>query len=320
MHYTAWDSGLNRGFATYLDYRLSWKQLMRSSAFTQTNLFDQLRNAESLGAVVSAFVHPDLSIDMKHIFDRKYGSEVTRQFLDWHAAIGQRPFFAVLNYFDSHQPYNAPRQFQHFKGQNTSRYSAAIAYLDALVNSTFLELQRRNALDNTLVIVTSDHGELFEEHGLTGHAHNLYRNVLRVPLFLRFPPAVPMGQRVTRAVSLRDVPATILDLAALPGASVPGQSLRATWTDSTTAISPVLAEVSQAPNVDNTYPTAKGPMKSLFDDSTHYIRNGDSKEELYRFRDDSAEARNLSGSSNTAAAPWRARVDSILSTRQAKQR
>lgn len=318
MHYTAWDSGLDRGFATYEDYRLSWWQLVRSSAWTQTRLFDQLRAAKSLGAAVSAFVHPDLSIDIKHTFDRKRAGEVTRQFLDWQAGVAPRPFFAVLNYFDAHQPYYAPPRFHYFPKDEsgTSRYSAAIAYLDASIDSILVELQRRNALDNTLVIVTSDHGELFDEHGLTGHAHNLYRNVLHVPLLLRFPPAVPSAQRVTRTVSLRDLPATIIDLAALSHATVPGHSLRAAWTDSTPQLSPVLAEVSQAPNVNTTYPTAKGPMKALLDDSVHYIRNGDAVEELYRYRVDSPETANLAASSATAAAPWRARVDSILASRQ----
>lgn len=318
MHYTAWDSGLDRGFATFKDYRRSRWQLLRSSAWTQTQMFDELRHAASLGDVATAILHPDLSIDLKHTFDRKNGNEVTRQFLDWQASIGQRPFFAVLNYFDAHQPYYAPRQFLHFgkDEDGTARYSAAIAYLDANVDSIFQELRRRNALDNTVVIVTSDHGELFNEHGLSGHAHDLYRNVLHVPLMIRFPAKVPEGRRVGAAVSLRDVPATILDLSSLSRASVPGHSLTHYWTDSTTAGSPAFAEVTQAANVDSTYPTAKGPMKALLDDSTHYIRNGDAREELYRYRTDALEALNLADSSNTRALPWRTRVDSILAARR----
>ena len=322
MHYTAWDSGLDRGFATYEDYRRSWWQLLRSSAWTQTQLFDQLRSASSLGEAADAILHPDLSIDLKHTFDRKIAREVTGQFLDWQADIGQRPFFAVLNYFDAHQPYYAPREFQHFPRTqgDAARYDAAIAYLDGTLDSIFQELRQRNVLDNTVVIVTSDHGELFNEHGLSGHAHDLYRNVLHVPLFVRFPQAVPTGRRVLRTVSLRDLPATILDITSLSGASVPGHSLRSYWIDSAGIGSPVLAEVSRAPNVSNTYPTAKGPMQALFDDSTHYIRNGDGAEELYRYRDDAPETTNLAASSQVVSAPWRARVDSILLSRRGSRR
>ena len=321
MHYTAWDSGLGRGFVTYLDYRRSWLQLIRSSAWTQTTLFDQLRAATSLGEAASAVLHPDLSIDIKHSFNRKTAREVTQQFLSWHAGIGQHPFFAVLNYFDAHQPYHAPPEFQRFANDSSgrARYHAAIAYLDASVDSVLQELRRRGALDNTVVVVTSDHGELFDEHGLSGHAHDLYRNVLHVPLLLRFPPSVPAGIRVSAAVSLRDVPATILGLTALAGASVPGRSLSGFWTNAAVGGSPALAEVTRAPNVDHTYPTSKGPMKALLDDSTHYIRNGDNTEELYRFRDDTSEASNLAASSNIPAALMRARVDSILGSRRRHQ-
>ena len=77
-------------------------------------MFAKLRSADSLGSVVTAILHPDLSIDMKHKFDPKHGNEVSRQFLNWHASIGRHPFFAVLNYFDAHQPYYAPREFQRF--------------------------------------------------------------------------------------------------------------------------------------------------------------------------------------------------------------
>ncbi|MFN8582533.1 MAG: sulfatase-like hydrolase/transferase [Gemmatimonadaceae bacterium] len=316
MHYTSWDAGLDRGFATYLDYRTSWWQLVRSSAWTQTAMFDQLRSARSIAAVISALVHPDLSIDMKHTFDRKLGTEVTTQFLAWQRTVGVRPFFAVLNYFDAHQPYYAPVAYQHFpRSGGTARYKAAIAYLDHNIDSILVELKQRGQLEHTLVVVTSDHGELFNEHGLSGHAHNLYRNVLRVPLLLRLPAAVPQGVRIPTTVSLRDVPATIIDLAGLPGAHVPGASLRATWTDSSASRSPALSEVSHAPNVSPTYPTAKGPMKSLTADAIHYIRNGDRREEFFDMRADTSESTNLVASRADEVVRWRARVDSVLAAR-----
>lgn len=320
MHYTSWDSGLDRGFAVYRDYRRSWWQLLRSSSWTQTAIFDQLRNARSARDVFSAVLHPDLSIDIKHTFDRKLGNEVTTQFLDWQRTNPDRPFFAVLNYFDAHQPYFAPAQFQHFpRTGGTARYKAAIAYLDANIDAILGELRRRSILDRTLVIVTSDHGELFNEHGLSGHAHNLYRNVLHVPLVVRLPSVVPAGRRIATAVSLRDLAATIVDLAGAR-APIPGSSLRQTWADSTAHVSLSFAEVSKAPNVDSTYPTAKGPMKALLDDSTHYIRNGDGSDQLFAFRADTSESIDVLRRNPAAALVWRARVDSILSARLAVRR
>ena len=116
MQYTAWDSGLPRGFTHYEDYKRSWGQLIRSSSYTQTELFEHLQDAEDVGDVVSAFANPNLSIDPKHTFDPKRGNEVSDAFLGWQAEHQDRPFFAFLNYFDGHQPYYAPAEFRKFSG------------------------------------------------------------------------------------------------------------------------------------------------------------------------------------------------------------
>ena len=96
----------------------------------------------------------------------------------------------------------------------------------------FGELERRGVLDHTLVIVTSDHGEGLGEHDLFFHGESLYRTEIRVPLLIVLPgqdrPAI-----VSETVSLRDLPATIVDLAGQgTGAPFPGRSLARLWRDS----------------------------------------------------------------------------------------
>jgi arylsulfatase A-like enzyme len=71
-------------------------------------------------------------------------------------------------------------------------------------------------LANTLVIVTSDHGEELFEHGDLGHAHTLYEELLRVPLILRHPQRYAGGARRAHEVFLEDLPATIAELLDLP--------------------------------------------------------------------------------------------------------
>ena len=84
-------------------------------------------------------------------------------------------------------------------------------------------------LESTVLIVTADHGEQFGEHGDYGHGCSVYQPEIHVPLLIRFPQ-VPKGRVVREAVSLRDLPSTVLDLAGLEGHSVfPGQSLSASW-------------------------------------------------------------------------------------------
>ncbi|MGH7712518.1 MAG: sulfatase [Gemmatimonadaceae bacterium] len=323
MHYTAWDSGLDRGFAAYRDYRTTWNQLLLSSSYTQTRLIRQLRAARSFSAAVRAVRNSDLSIDMKHTFDHKRGHEVSRSFLNWQQSIGDRPFLAFLNYFDAHQPYYAPQAFRTFPTSTTSAihmYHAAIAWLDAQVDGVLDTLRSRGALDRTVVIVTSDHGELFNEHGLSGHAHNLYRNVLWIPLLVRFPSRVPGNVRVDATVSLRDLAATIADLAGVATPPFPGTSLAVTWSAGGHRTSPLIGEVRRAPNVGMGYPTARGDLTSLTDSAWHFIRNSDGREELFAWRVDPARDLASGNGSQADVAPLRARLDSLLKARNTGSR
>ena len=145
--------------------------------------------------------------------------------------------------------------------------------------------------------------------------------LLWVPLFVRYPARVPGNTRVDATISLRDLPATIADLARVQRAPFPGTSLAVTWSGSG-ATSPVIAEVTRAPNVEGSVPTARGAMKSLTDSAGHYIRNTDGTENLFAWRSDSAEMRDLAEGNGAAErlAPWRARLDSLLQARKAPNR
>src|SRR5206468_656016 len=96
-------------------------------------------------------------------------------------------------------------------------YDGSIAYLDQHIGSLIDELSRRGIMDNTLLVVAADHGEEFAEHGLMGHSWSLYFPVIHVPLLLRFPSRIPTDLVVDDAVTLRDIAATILDLAGVEG-------------------------------------------------------------------------------------------------------
>jgi arylsulfatase A-like enzyme len=147
------------------------------------------------------------------------------------------------------------------------------------------------------VIVTSDHGEQFGEHGVFDHGNSLYLPLLHVPLLMRFPGRVPGDIRIPASVSLRDLPATVLDVAGIT-ADVPGESLARWWE---TFIEPsdgrnvVFAEVEGLATAYPSDPVFGGDMRSLIVGRQHYIRNGDGREELYDFGGDPAEERDLSG-------------------------
>jgi arylsulfatase A-like enzyme len=178
-------------------------------------------------------------------------------------------------------------------------YDASIAALDAGLGELFRELERRGQLQNTLVILTADHGEEFHEHGLMGHGNSLYRESVHVPLILALPGRIPGDARRSVPVSLRDIPATVLDLVGMPDSgSLPGRSLAryfASAPDAGETTDSLLSEVRYASGLLPHYPAGHGDMQSLLLDGDRYIHNsGDGREELFDFERDTAEAHDLS--------------------------
>ena len=156
-------------------------------------------------------------------------------------------------------------------------------------------------LDNTLVMVTSDHGEHLGDHLLFFHGCSLYRQLVEVPLVIVDPSRVPAGRVITEPVSLRDVPATVVDLLALgPDAPFPGRSLARFWSrgddrPASSPVEPLLMETGKPLLLTNQgrEPVARGPMKSLIGWGMHYIRAGDGLEELYSLASDPEERNNV---------------------------
>ena len=187
----------------------------------------------------------------------KGGAEVVAGFERWAAdAPRGRPAFAFVNLVEAHFPYHQiPERFlerfsdaeraelralsqrlleAQFGGEPpppessaamaTDMYDAGVAYTDHLIGRIVRALRERGSLDDTVLVVLADHGELLGEHGAFGHGHSLHEPELRVPLLVRYPARVPAGLRVDTPVSTAAVASTIAELAGLPalaGAQVP---------------------------------------------------------------------------------------------------
>ena len=293
--YMTRESGIARGFAHFEGHKVSVKQAILGTPIMQLGGLQQLLYARSIPTVGSALLHFDWHT-RNPLADRKSAREVVESFLQWQGGRGDRPFFAFLNVFDAHKPYLAEAPFDTLFGNDrTDRgdYDRSLAQIDHWLGVLVDSLARRGVLDRTLLIVTSDHGEQFGEHGLQDHGNSLYLPVVRVPLLLRLPGRVPANLRVGSPVSLRDIPATVMDLVRpdrTPG--FPGTTLVRVW-HAGVSTSPVVSEVEQRENpVDPNEPTTLGPMVALTDSTWHYIRKADGTEELYAFRSDSTERDN----------------------------
>ena len=253
--YTSWESGLDRGFVHYDDYPLSLRQVLLHSWIPHATFIVNLAHSRSLGDVWKTIVDPTLELDFRDFnfrtYERRPAGQINDAFLTWQAAHSERPFFAFLNYFDAHSPYRSTREFERrFALPNNGTkglYDGAIAYIDHEIDRLLTELRNRNLLDNTIVVITADHGEQFGEHHLRQHANSLYLDLLHVPLIIRYPPQVPGNLRIAASATLRDVPSTIAHLAGLPGSIFPGASLSSNWSGEgpRPTSSPLIAELGQ---------------------------------------------------------------------------
>ena len=166
------------------------------------------------------------------------------------------PFFLFANYMDAHWPYTPPSPYDTlFPGKNesvrnddymalmrevhsgqsrvpetwrrhlVSQYDGALAYLDEQVMLLIDKLRALELYDNTLIIITSDHGEAFGRRGLVGHGVSVYQDQVHVPLLVKWPNSGGEG-RVHELVSLVDLFPTVVDLLGqkapqpLPGVSL----------------------------------------------------------------------------------------------------
>lgn len=315
LFYCTSEFGLARGFLHYEDYPRSVSQALVSTSIGRELISFSLN--EDFAFRFRGWVGYD------EIPGRKNAAAISSSFLRWLGRQdGRRPFFAFLNYLDAHQPFLAPPPFDARFGEAGSRrdprhwwnrpwtpqdvkaetdaYDSAIAYLDHELGRLLDELQRRAVLDDTLVVITSDHGEHLGERGYMRHGNTLYPEVLHVPLLMLLPKGQAAGRRVGDPVSLRDVPATILSVANTNcEACLPGESLAGLWatpeTARRTAVSPAFSELKQGVRIPDRYPNAKGDLYSLMSDGMHYIVNSRGDEELYDLAPDPSAARNVAG-------------------------
>jgi arylsulfatase A-like enzyme len=311
FEYLNWEYGLARGFTHFEDYPDNLAMF-----FTSTSIGQTLMEYNTFRKPLGFFGSPK----------GKTARTVNDQFLEWVDELDpDRPFFAFLNYFDAHHPYSPPEPYLtrfgphgaiRWRGQELkfaelseeeisrklNQYDGGIAYLDAEIERLLAALEARGELDSTIVVIASDHGEHWGDHDRLSHGNSMYRQLLQVPLIIAAPESLPSGSRVSTSVSLRDLPATILDAAGVQSpVEFPGTSLiPIARGDSSAPRSPVFSEGA---------PFGAIGARSLIDDSLHYIRRLDGSEELYDLEHDSLEVHNLSGNPAYTSVLYSLRVD-----------
>ena len=116
------------------------------------------------------------------------------------------PFFGWVHYFDVHEP----RNYDRADLDETDEYGAAMRLVDDRVGTLLDELEARGLAEDTLVVLTADHGEALDDHGYTGHGRQLYEEEVRIPLVFAHPDLEP--GRIDDQVRTIDLAPTVLDL------------------------------------------------------------------------------------------------------------
>lgn len=177
------------------------------------------------------FLHGQGSVDIrtwegetpKKAFDRK-GNFTLARALSW--LDGRRtdstPFFLFVHLFDPHSPYKPPQKvLEQVLGDERPRdhlkvthllYDGEVRFADSIVGKLLESLDALGATDNTVTVVTSDHGEGLMQRGFLTHGLFVYEEEVRVPLIVRWPTRIAAGRSVGAPITLADITPTLLGL------------------------------------------------------------------------------------------------------------
>ena len=212
-------------------------------------------------------------------------------------------FFMWLHFFDPHTTYFAHAKFP-FGDTAVDRYDSEIALTDYHLGRVFESLKATGRDADTLVVVVSDHGEEFQDHGGEGHVVTLYDELLRVPLMIRMP-GIERG-RVAEVTPLIDLAPTMLQLLGLPvppefrGRAIPATARGLLQSGDR----PVIAETHRR---NNRRGLIRGDWKLIVNLDTEV-------EELYDLRNDPLERSDLSDVRPERSAALRGELDSYYAT------
>ncbi|HVR44288.1 MAG TPA: sulfatase-like hydrolase/transferase [Thermoanaerobaculia bacterium] len=211
------------------------------------------------------------------------GESTVAAAIDWIRGRSDDRFFLLVHLFEPHAPYEPPEPFR--SRYATAPYDGEIAAADAAVGRLLGNLRDAGLYDDATIVFMSDHGEGLGDHGEAEHGIFLYREAIRVPLFLKLPRREMAGTRAGAPAALIDVFPTIISRAGIDPGEVPGVELERI----------ALGEVPDRRIFSETmYPRIHlgwSDLASLVDRSHHYIEAP--RPELYDLAEDPGETKDV---------------------------
>jgi len=255
---------------------------------------------------------------------------VTRMAESWISENRRSPFFLFLNYMDPHYPYCAVPPFHHIDGPDvayndvlsfrnwqtfisrymktgegmtpklareiSNAYDGEIAYLDHWVGQLADWLKAEGLYDDTLLVITSDHGEFFGEHRLLNHGVGLYEGGLRIPILVKYPRGRFAGEVRNERVSIMDIFATVFEVLEFPMPECSAVPLGAPARELLYA-----EDFENGTNVERFGERFRGDRTAAFRGDWKYLSSTAAPGELYNLAVDPDEENELSGAEPSVA-------------------
>ncbi len=264
-----------------------------------------------------------------------------------------KPFFLFLRHMDPHSPYLPPepyeRMFYHGdecdpanksmepvfnfkpfcdyfaswmpvgvtdKDYIIAQYDGAVAYMDACIQSIFTALDSLGIVDETIVVLNSDHGETLYDHECWFDHHGIYDNTLRVPLIIRYPGKVPAGERVPGYCQHKDLMPTLMELMEFdPGLTFEGQSLMQLVRGEKPAFDTEFYITECTWMRKHGWRTPEWKLIMALEPDFHFKP----PVELYNLADDPDELSNLADEKPDVVASLRERMEAFIARREAEE-
>jgi len=274
-------------------------------------------------------------------------TEINKKVFAWLDHASKKPFFLFVNYMDAHRPYNArpvqgllPRRVVNDNGELLEtlyeavmpgtnpvpaglqqkvidQYDTALRNLDTGIGELIDRLKRLGVYDNTVFVVTSDHGEFFGEHLLVEHSKDVYEEVLSVPLIVKYP-GQNEGIVDATVVSATDLPHMILS--AFSGENWEAQLGK--FPDAP-GNHEIISEIYYTRTKDLFHPVWGHRFDrirtAIYDWPFKYIDSSDGEHELYNLEVDRVEGVNLVGSDEATANRLAGRLREFFDSRYRSQ-
>jgi arylsulfatase A-like enzyme len=346
--------GFERGFDTFIKL---WQIIQYETDLADASAKgkDKYKRAMSLLFKGNPFVNIVNGVYGKYFWRRyDYGARrinrIVKKLLHEELARSTPPFFIFINYLEPHLIYRAPDPFfSMFLAENVSKkealsvnqnawnymggifpmteadfevlralYDAELFYLDYRIGEVYEFLKETNLLGNTLLIITSDHGENIGEHNLMDHQYCLYDTLLKVPFIMRLPGVFEDGKRIGNIVQTTDIFPTIIELLSLQDhrllGGIQGESLLRNG-NNRFAVSEYIAPQPPIEEISRRYPEGNfskynSSLTSMRSHEWKLIVSSSGKDELFNVIEDQDETQNLLNVHKSIFKDMRSMIDS----------